>query len=125
MITKNVEKMWRTAVKNVQNTALEKVTLSFSETSRVIVVVDFRTLLILLTKAKFAHLFHIKRLVRSYFEITRVARDILHIHSTKNVIPWDKTLGNELNSNNKLHIIHKIQGQLGPGLNIYLVCLDN
>ena len=53
-----------------------KFTLSSFETSHPSIVLAFRTLFMLSTKAKFTLLFqkkfHIKHHVRSYFEVTRV-----------------------------------------------------
>ena len=80
----------RTAVKNVQNTLEKnKFTLSSSETSHPSIVVDFRTLFMLLTKAKFTQLFQ-KRVP------SKTKRSFVFYIHTKNVTPGNKTLGSHL-----------------------------
>ena len=73
-----------------------KFTLSPFETSHPSIVVAFKTLFMLSTKAKFTLLFRkeLRHNVRSYFKVTRV----LVYTYTKNVTPGNKTLGSHLNS---------------------------
>ena len=76
-----------------------KFTLSSFETSHPSIVLAFRTLFMLSTKAKFTLLFqkiYKKHNVRSYFEVTRVLAVVLVYIYTKNVTPGNKTLGSHL-----------------------------